>query len=239
MQASGCDFMKAFKCSAKHQLGSQYSHCIANCQPITASVQPPQCSSPLDDALLKIYTFPQECPRTTSSKTFLLNCTSQTLRWKPASGNNKNGRSLASASRQKGIFTRTLSHGQGGEYLKREKIKRRLLVRLKWILFWKISLHLMLKITVISSGNKIVTNPTHLNSLPLKSKHTNTLSSVNLLYGLPVTVEKKELRKSHGFIPPFVLMLLSFYTGNELTNNKLHSLHLMSKCLYGSKITYL
>lgn len=80
MQASGCDFMKAFQCSAKHQLGSQYSHCIANCQPITASAQLPQCSSPLDDALLKIYTFLQECPRTTSSKTFLLNCTSQTLR---------------------------------------------------------------------------------------------------------------------------------------------------------------
>lgn len=47
MQASGYDFMKAFiKCPAKHQLDSQDSHCIANCQPGTTSDQLPQSSSP-------------------------------------------------------------------------------------------------------------------------------------------------------------------------------------------------
>lgn len=47
MQASGYDFMKAFiKCPANHQLDSQDSHCIANCQTGTTSDQFPQSTPP-------------------------------------------------------------------------------------------------------------------------------------------------------------------------------------------------
>lgn len=82
MQASGYDFMKAFvKCPAKQQLDSQYSHCIANCQPITASDQLPQCSSLADEGTLRLRST-RFCRRLrmTYPKTSLLNRTSQPLR---------------------------------------------------------------------------------------------------------------------------------------------------------------
>lgn len=123
MQASGYDFMKAFiKCPANHQLDSQDSHCIANCQPITTSDQLPQSSSPQDDGMSRLSsTHFCRCPRTTCPKTFILNCRSQTVWSKSVSGNSKNGRSLTSASTQSDVFTGTLSHRQVGEYLERKK----------------------------------------------------------------------------------------------------------------------